>query len=71
MRLVMASHSLTATPGVRSRRGSRKAKLSAGFSLRTSLRASFSSWREKGRSITVVSTLNTVWHMATPTAPMA
>ena len=65
----MFTHSLTATPGVRSSRGSRKANLLLVFSVRTSLRASFSSWREKGRSRMVVNTLKAVWQKAMPTAP--
>ena len=69
MRPATATLSLTAAPGVRSSRGSRKAKLSPAFSVRTSLRASFSSWREKGRSRMVVNTLKAVWQKAMPTAP--
>ena len=69
IRQAMDTHSLMATLGVRIRRGSRKANSLAGFSVRISLRASFSSWRENGRSSSVVKTLNTVWQKAMPTAP--
>ena len=71
MRLVMETHSLMATLGVRSSRGSRKANCSALDSSLIILRASRSSWREKGSSSAVVKTLNTVWQKAIPTAPVA
>ena len=70
IRQAIDTHSLMATLGVRISRGSRKANSLAGFSVRMSLRASFSSWREKGSSSKVVNTLKIVWQNAMPTAPM-
>ena len=64
----MPTHSLTATPGVLSRRGSRKAKSEGLSSVEIAFLASHSSWRVKGSSRTVVHTLKTVWQKAMPTA---
>ena len=70
MRLVMTAHSLTATPGVRISRGSRKAKSEGLSSVEITLLARRSSCRLKGSSTRVVQTLKIVWQNAMPTAPM-